>query len=187
MINNKIGDEQYNINYINKIIPLITGDASLLYQLKSFLDSCNRLIDLGYNILKNESFSKQLDNIKFAVASCSVINMAQIKIINNLIDKAKSSSPKNTKRYLDMLINEMTQYINLYTNDYLKKNSLLIIDDNFLPKDKKYIESRDLFEETYDGVMEPEELNKIDDKLSTQDPKTVKDAENEINEKIEQK
>ena len=186
MINNRIGDEEDNLAYVEDILPLITEDTSLLYQQKSFLEACSRLAAIGVP-LPDKTFRKQLDNIKFVLPTCKILSKAQVKIANGLIEKIQGAPKKEKKKYIDLLVTEFTRTINVYTDIYLKENDLIIVPKEYLPAQLKYVRSDNLIDDAEEGIIDEKEIEKLDKLLESGDKQEAKEAEKIVNKKIDSK
>lgn len=185
MVNSNIGDEEDNLNYIEEILPLITEDTSLLYQQKSFLEACDRLISIGVT-LPEKTFKKQLDNIKFILPTCKILSKAQVKVANGIIEKMETAKKGEKKKYLDLLITELTRTINVYTDIYLKENDLIIVPKVYLPAQLKYLRVDNLIDDADEGIISDTEMNKLDEILEKGSKDAIKNAEKMVKNKIDQ-
>lgn len=124
--------------YIDLLIPLLTGDVSAAYQIKSELDTLVLVLKL-YKSPSPQTINNQLDNTKLRIASVLPFNMDSLndmnKHLNNAID-----SPNSTMKIeqIEKVIKKLKHFINWATIKYTQKIGLNPPSRDLLPSKLKY-------------------------------------------------
>lgn len=110
--------DQY-INILNKIIPILSGNISLLYQIKSDFSSLVLIMELyGNKQIKN--INKQLNFTKNRLSYVTEINRDELKeMLYNIDLITESSNIEERISLLNGLMDEFTVLINYYSIKYL--------------------------------------------------------------------
>jgi len=175
------GKEEY-ADVLNKIIPFISSNTSLLYQLRSEMETIILLFDKFKNP-SPASIKSQLDDIKNRLASVVEIDREHLIELQNQIDevnKLKANSKKT--EILEGITKILKAYINKFTIEFLNRSGLNPPPHELLPNPKitDYIKTAEIIvnplldsyhTETYDWsiVRTP-----IDDKLVTNFKNNIK-------------
>lgn len=140
-----------NENDVIKLTPLISGDVSLLYQIKSEIDVILRLFELD----KDESkiINKQLDLMKPKLANVIFIPQDDLKDMYDIIDKAIDSIKTNTR---DKLIKDLKKliikYITVKTIQELDSIGMNPPPNRYLPRKKMYA---NILRTPYEEIEDP--------------------------------
>ncbi len=118
-----IPDSERNqyIDIIDKIVPILSGNISLLYQIRSEFDSLMLIMDLYAKTNKlMDQINTQLDNTKNRLAYVMEIPRHKLLEFITLIDKCvRSKDFPNRIKILDHLVDEFKLIINYETLSYL--------------------------------------------------------------------
>lgn len=118
---NNLKKEQMYENYIEKIVSLIKGDVSYLYQIKSFLGSIKRLYKLKIKI-PEIALINQINMIQFNLTNILFLPLEQINNINEIISLFKKTKNNEIRlKIIDILSENFTNWINGKTIAYLNK------------------------------------------------------------------
>lgn len=133
-----INKEKIYEEYIEKIVSLIKGDVSNLYQIKSFLDSIKRLYKLNVKIPEAELLN-QMGLIQFNLTNILFIPLEQINNINDIISLFKKTKNDNKRaQIINILIKNFINWINGKTIAYLNKVGLNPFPIQAYPYEKHY-------------------------------------------------
>ncbi len=127
-----------DVELLNKVIPFVSSNTSMLYQIKSEIDTIILIIEKMKSFPKKLIFN-QLDNAKIRLATVLELSDDDLETINNLIDdinleenkKEKIPLLKNLKKYI-------VAHINLQTISYLQKVGLNPPPNQYLPPRHTY-------------------------------------------------
>lgn len=123
-INNQQDKIREYQNFISKLIPLITGDVSYLYQLKSFIGSLLRLYKLKYKI-PEDVLMKQIDTIQFALPNILFFPRQLVDELNKVISLFRKNKKAETRRNILMILEDLFMtWINQMSINYLDKNQI---------------------------------------------------------------
>lgn len=149
---------------IDRLVNFISGNISLLYQLKSEVDTIMLLLKRLKSIPK-VSIDNQLNEIKTRISY--VLEIQDPEIFYDWLNEAIKVSDKDKKlKILAKVKKHMSEYINWITMGYLKKVGLFPIPRNYLPPQLSYIGSNIDF----NPLEYEEEITTIEDPLSTIEP-----------------
>ena len=129
-----------DIEILQKIIPIISSDVALLYQLKSQIEVLLRIL----KIIKNppmKKISEQLDKMKTRISNILQFNNTEKQNIYNLIKKVNSSSTQIYKKMGILYFinhNIFNPKINYLSITYLNEVNLNPPPSLFLPFDMIY-------------------------------------------------
>jgi len=111
-------------NLLYKIIPFVSSNTSLLYQMKSEIDTIILILEKMKSYPK-KLIEKQLDNMKARISNVLEIPQEGLIQINNFIDDINNTNGKYDKiEYLKKLKKLLVAYINMQTINYLNKVGL---------------------------------------------------------------
>ena len=116
--------------------PFIAGRISLLYQLRSELETIITLLERVHNPPKN-SIAHAIQEIKSRIAYVLEIHDKQAEYFI-LLNSYKQSEPKSNMELLKKISKMMKADINEYTIGYLKMKGLFPIPPKYLPKILSY-------------------------------------------------
>lgn len=127
-----------DIYTLNKVIPFVSSNASLLYQIKSELDAI--MIVLERSISKPiKTINYSLDNLKNRIASVIEIPNNELIEINELINLSiKTNKLPQKINILKELKNILIQVINALTINYLNKIGFNPPPLEYLPNKESY-------------------------------------------------
>lgn len=144
---------------LEKIVPFVSSNTSLLYQIKSEIDTITLLFEKVKN-LAYVSIDKQLDNMKNRLAN--VIQLKEMTLVNmqELIDVINNTSlRKNKILLLKELSKNIKEVINFLTIKYLQTINFNPPPFNLLPDVIKY---KRITRSPYDNPKNPlKEYDKI--------------------------
>lgn len=120
------------------ILPIISSNVSLIYQIKSEIDT----MILIYEKIKSPpkvSIDKQLDEMKGRLVNAIELTTDEINNFNELVDLARVTSNKTKKIKILKAINKILKpIINSETIEYLNRVNFNPPPDYLLPKHKTY-------------------------------------------------
>jgi hypothetical protein len=118
---------------LKKIIPFVSSNTSLLYQIKSEIDTIILIIE-RLKSFPIKTIEKTLNDNKLRISTVLELSQEDILQINNLIDKINSLKNKYDKKIiLKNLKKLIVGYINIQTISYLQKVSLNPPPNKYLP------------------------------------------------------
>lgn len=142
---------------LNKIIPFVSSNTSLLYQIKSEIDTIILILDKiprqglsltpvvkpGFDLpnAPEKLIRDQLDNIKLRISTVLELSQDDIIKINNIINDINLTRKKNNNKnilYLKNLKKILVAYINMQTIDYLQNMGLNPPPNQYLPEVHTY-------------------------------------------------
>lgn len=136
---------------VRKLLPLVTGNVSYLYQLKSEMDTILRLYEL--NKAPNKTIDKQMDLMKQKLSNIIFIPKEELLIIYSLINKfLKTANVKNKEDILTQIKKYFVALINLHTIHELNKIGYNPPPRKFLPYQLKYAS---IVRQPHDIVINP--------------------------------
>lgn len=107
--------------YIEKIVSLIKGDISYLYQIKSFLSSIKRLYKLNVKIPEVELIN-QINLIQFNLSNILFLPLEQVNNINDIISLFKKTKNNQDRlKIINILLENFNNWINGKTISYLNR------------------------------------------------------------------
>jgi hypothetical protein len=128
---------------LKKVIPFVSSNTSLAYQIKSEIDTIALLYE-RVSVPAKKAINDQVDGMKTRIARILEIPSEQLEPINELIDLFVSPSKKDRYekiKYLKMIKEILVRFINYESITYLNKVGLNPPPDNYLPpliKDRPY-------------------------------------------------
>ena len=129
--------QEKNNDILLKLIPIISSNISLMYQIESELDTINSMLYGLRNVRK--AIDTQLDEMKARIANIIEFNQDQVMGINKLLDDAISTTSKVQKiEITDKLIKILKRIIIEETIVYLNSVGLNPPPNSFLPKHRIY-------------------------------------------------
>lgn len=123
---------------LEKIIPFVSSNTSLLYQIRSELETIILIME-KYKNPSPSTINNQIDNMKFRLSSVLELSDEDLELIYELIDEALLE--KNKKIKIDLLSeikNHLKVLINYETIVYLEKVGLNPPPSYLLPQEAKY-------------------------------------------------
>ena len=130
---------RHDRNTLEKIIPLISSNISLLYQIKSEIDVLILIFERSKSIPVAHIF-KELDEMKGRLSNILQFNRNNEEAINNLIDKINATKQRNIKIEMLEYLNDniIKPKINSLTLTYLNGVGLNPPPSYLLPTDRVY-------------------------------------------------
>jgi hypothetical protein len=123
---------------LRKIIPFISSNASLLYQVKSEIDTILLVMD-RYTKYPTDFINTQVENFKPRIASVVEIPQDDLFNLNELITDITTTKQKKQKmEKLKELKEYIVEFINILTITYLNKVKLNPPPIQYLPPEPKY-------------------------------------------------
>ena len=133
-----LGRHNRDENLLDKIIPFVSSNTSLLYQIKSEIDTIILVIERIKSYPKKQIFD-QLDDAKLRISTILELSQEDLIQINNMIDDINNTSGKFDKRdQLKKLKKLIVAYINMQTINYLQKVGLNPPPYQYLPPKHTY-------------------------------------------------
>lgn len=133
-----LGRHNMDNNLLNKIIPFVSSNTSLLYQIKSEIDTIILILEKMKSYPKKLIFD-QLDEAKSRISTVLEIPQDGLIQINNIIDDINNTAGKYDKiNKLKKLKKLLVAYINMQTINYLQKNGLNPPPYKYLPPQHTY-------------------------------------------------
>jgi len=130
---------RHDNNMLRIVIPFVGGNISLLYQIKSEIDSDIVLL----NITKTPpmaSINKHIDSIKLRLAKVLEIEREEIIRLNELIDDAYKETNKMKKMEKLLLISyNFKKIINKHTIEFFDATGLNPMKRNYMPNKLMYL------------------------------------------------
>ena len=123
---------------LNKVIPFVSSNTSLLYQIKSEIDTIILIIERmkGY---PKKLIEKELNDAKLRISTVLELSDEDLIQINNIIDEINTTTGKYDKRNkLKILKKLLVAYINMQTINYLQKVGLNPPPYRYLPAKHTY-------------------------------------------------
>lgn len=130
---------------LTKLSRFVSGNTSLLYQLKSELETINLIIE-KFKKPSPKTINNQIDDMKNRLASVIEINQDDLIAINELIDKIVKADSKNKVPLINKLIRILKELINNFTINFLNANDFNPPPPLMLPSEKlkRIIEDEDI-------------------------------------------
>lgn len=123
---------------LQKILPVISSNISLIYQIKSEIDAIILVLELNKDPSPRSIF-ENLDNMKLRLSTALEIDEEELDTFNEFIDKANKTKNKNKKiEILKVIKQELVRIINYETIVYLDKIGLNPPLSHLLPKEIAY-------------------------------------------------
>lgn len=123
---------------LEKIIPFVSSNVSLLYQIRSEVDTIELIIS-KYKNPSPTSIYNQLDNMKLRLSTVLELSDDDLEELNNLIDAAKMNKDKTKKiALLKEIKDKLKIVINYETINYLEKVGLNPPPSYLLPEKETY-------------------------------------------------
>lgn len=120
------------------LLPIISGNISLLYQIKSEIDAIIRIYYISKSIPIN-SINLQIDGMKFRISNVIQLKNNQIQYINNIINSflIESSKSKRVKilKFLNQILKNHINRLTIISLNNIRFNPPPL---NLLPKQLKY-------------------------------------------------
>lgn len=133
------------------LTPLISGDISYLYQLKSEADTIIRILELGKAPMA--TIDNQMDLMKQKLSNILLVSQDDLYEILVLIDRLiASKKPDQKKEILKMLKKYLTAIINVNTIQQLNNINYNPPRREFLPAQLKYAQ---ILREPYNVIVSP--------------------------------
>jgi hypothetical protein len=152
-------NEKY-LGIAQKIVPILKNNVSLLYQLRSELESIILLYEL-YGNVSQESIARQLNNMKNRLATVTELDDADIIYFSNAIDDINDSHSLEIKlKALEGLSTYIKIYIDYFTVNYLNEVNFNPFPAAVLP-DKSVLE----IETPEDSLFERKIVNKYNHQI----------------------
>ena len=130
------------VELLEKLIPFISSTTSLLYQIKSELDSILTIME-KIKTYPKATVNQQIDGMKFRLANFINIPQAELKSINLLVDLIVSLDDKNIKKIsIEKLTSIIKKYINHETITYMNSVNINPPPRFTMPKYDKYDRSK---------------------------------------------
>lgn len=152
LVNNQDKKSKY-ANYIDRVLPIIKGDISQLYQAKSFLSSLSRLLKLGYDVPK-DVINNQLEMLQFSLPNILILPNSLLDSINMVFSLIKKEKIDRKKILCDIIIDIFSTWINVRTIIEINKVGLDPVPNEFLPINKSYNISKLDPVESVNGIYE---------------------------------
>ena len=129
-------------NMLLKMIPFVSGDISLLYQLKSELEADEIVLRIS-RVPPNKSISGHLDKLKIRLAKVKGIPKNELIEFNEYLDDIAFNQNNRIIKadMINILIKKFKRIINYYTIEYLSSVNLNPIDKSYLSSVRKYKEN----------------------------------------------
>lgn len=123
---------------LDKVIPFVSGNYSLIYQLKSEIDT--DIVVLAYaKSVPIVSIDKHLDNVKFRLSKAVEINRNMLIMFNEYLDKALLSEDIDEKiEILESLNKEFKKIIFVASINFFNSNGLNPMITSYLPDKLTY-------------------------------------------------
>ena len=119
-INNPSFDKYAYETILNKVLPFLSGDISLLYQLKSEIDTIVLLLE-KFKKPSERSIHKTLDEMKMRIAKILVLNNHYVDVFAELLNDVNAAKNNNHKiELLEEISKQMKRIINFETITYFK-------------------------------------------------------------------
>ncbi len=142
-----------DIAILQKILPVISSNISLMYQIKSELDAIMLVLKL-YRSPSPKAIFENLDNIKLRLATVLEIGDEELESISTLINKANKTKENHKKiEILKQIKQKLVDIINYETIIYLDKVGLNPPPSNLLPPKVTY--DRSLVRTAFETVENP--------------------------------
>ncbi len=125
---------KHDVATLEKIIPLVTSDISLLYQVKSEIDVLILIFE-KVKVPPIKTILKELDYMKGRITTILPMNTKFQLLIFGLIDSMKKASNDQRLEILEELNGYIKPYINYLTIDYLNSVGLNPPPSYLLPPD----------------------------------------------------
>lgn len=126
-----------DIELIKDLTPVVTGNISLLYQIKSEMEAMINIMDkIKYTL---ETINKQMDIIKSRLSHVIEIDYMTLEILDIVINKFIVTNNEDIKKEIMLsLYNYFKDMINDYTLEEMERIGLNPPPRQFLPKHMKY-------------------------------------------------
>lgn len=126
-----------DIFMLKKLTPLINSGVGILNQIAADMETIMGMIQ-NYKILPLNDILNMISNFKSRLANVINIPLDYEKINIFIDDTIDTNDPEIIYKRLKFLREKIKNIINIYTMDYLIKEKLYPIPDNYLPEEKKY-------------------------------------------------
>lgn len=118
----KLGEKhKFKSNLLDKFLPLISSNISLMYQIKSELDTISLVLERVNNPPLNEIYHA-LDELKFRLSLVIEIDEDELLQLNSIFDDAINGI--NVLESIDKISNSLKYFINYFTIDYLNSKKI---------------------------------------------------------------
>jgi hypothetical protein len=133
-----LGRHNLDQELLDKIIPFISSNTSLLYQIKSEIDTIILILEKMKSYPQKTIFN-ELDEIKLRISTILELSNDDLEQIDTIINNINSTNSKHDKIYkLKDLKKLITAYINFQTINYLEKVGLNPPPYKYLPSKHTY-------------------------------------------------
>lgn len=133
-----LGRHNLDQNLLSKVIPFVSSNTSLLYQIKSEIDTIILVIERIKSYPK-KSIARQLDDMKLRLSTVLELSQDDLIQMNNMIDKINFITSKYEKvDLLKDLKKLIVAHVNMQTINYLQKVGLNPPPYQYLPPKHTY-------------------------------------------------
>lgn len=144
---------QNNEKGLEKILPIISSNTALLYQIKGDLDT----LKLLFKKFDNPSpiiVKRELDQIKFRLTAVTELSNDFLEKINSMIDLLNEMRDSDSKiRQTYLIAHELKKQINYETITYLNEIGFNPPPASLLPEEQKY--DRNIVRTPYESPVDP--------------------------------